>query len=156
MDRFKIEWQAPEFEYRGKDIAWYWVSVILAIILLSAAIWQKNFLFGVFIIMAEILILVWANRTPQTVAFKLDEKGLTIGQGKFYSYNEIESFSVDDDAEDEWADVLLRFRSNLRPTVKIRVPKQRLAEIEKIFTPLVSRVEFQESFLETLERFLGF
>ncbi|MBI4085939.1 MAG: hypothetical protein HY433_01700 [Candidatus Liptonbacteria bacterium] len=154
--KFEIAWQAPEFEYYEKDISWYWLSVIIAVVVLSAAVWQKNFLFAAFIIFAEILILVWAGQKPKTVEFKLDERGLTIGNRKFYPYAEMTGFSADENNEDEWRDFIFRFQRRLQPTLKVKTPKNRFGEIEKALAPIVKKIEFEESFLETLERFLGF
>ena len=156
MPKFEIAWQAPEFEYREKDVSWHWISVIVAVLLLSAAVWQKNFLFGFFIVVAEILILVWANQKPRTIEFKLDEKGLAIGKNKFYPYREIAAFSLNEVAGDEWTDLAFRFQRSFRPPLKIQAPSQRLSEIEKALAPVVPRIDFEESFLETLERLLGF
>lgn len=156
MQKFEIAWQAPEFEYYEKDVSWYWLSVIVAVIILSAAVWQKNFLFAAFIIFAEILILVWAGQKPKMTEFKLNEQGLTIGSRKFYPYAEIIGFSVDENGTDEWPEIIFRFQRRLQSTVKIKTPKHRLGEIEQALALIVKKIEFEESFLETLERFLGF
>ena len=156
MQKFEIAWQAPEFEYYEKDVSWYWLSVIVAVIVLSIAVWQKNFLFAAFIVFAEILILVWAGQKPKTVEFKINEQGLTIGGRKFYPYAEIVGFSADENGADEWPEIIFRFQRRLQPTLKVKAPKNRFGEIEKALAPLVKKIEFEESFLETLERFLGF
>ena len=156
MLKFEIVWQAPEFEYREKDVSWHWISVIVAVFLLSAAVWQKNFLFGFFIVVAEILILVWANQKPRTIEFKLDEKGFAIGKNTFYPYREIAAFSLNEEVGNEWTDLAFRFQRSFRPPLKIQIPKQRFSEIEKALAPVVPRIDFEESFLETLERLLGF
>jgi hypothetical protein len=155
-EKFEIAWQAPEFEYYEKDVSWYWLSVIVAVVVLSAAVWQKNFLFAAFIVFAEILILVWAGQKPKTIEFKLNEQGLTIGSRKFYPYAEIIGFSTDENGADEWPGLIFRFQRRLQPTIRVKTPKDRFAEIEKVLAPIVKKIEFEESFLEVLERFLGF
>ncbi|MDP3892652.1 hypothetical protein, partial [Nocardioides sp.] len=71
MEQFNIEWRAPEFYYREKGVSWYWLSIIAAIVILSVSVWQKNFLFAVFVVIAEILMLVWAGRKPREISFSL-------------------------------------------------------------------------------------
>ncbi|MEK7546624.1 MAG: hypothetical protein AAB536_00350 [Patescibacteria group bacterium] len=156
MERFSIEWQAPEFEYRDKHVSWYWLSVMIAIVLLSVSILQKNFLFAVFIVIAEILVMVWANRKPRTILFKLDEKGLTVDGGKFYPYSEIEAFCVRENEPDEWSEVAFRLRRGIRPWLKTITPAKRLPEIEKALKPIVGKTEFEESFIDSIERLIGF
>ena len=77
----EIQWHAPEFEYRAKTMSWYWLSILLAVVILALAVWQKNFLFGIFVIVAEILILVWANREPRTLRAYFEELAAGAGPG---------------------------------------------------------------------------
>ena len=74
--KFEVVWDAPEFEYREKGISWYWLSIIAAACIIAFAAWFRNFLFGFFIVIAEILFIVWGNRQPRTVEFKLDDSGI--------------------------------------------------------------------------------
>lgn len=64
MTSFEIKWQAPEYEYREKTVSWYWISIVVAALVIAFSVWQKNFLFGFFIVIAEMLFIVWGNRTP--------------------------------------------------------------------------------------------
>ena len=68
MASFEITWEAPEFEYRPKSVSWYWISIIIAAAIIAFAIWERNFLFGIFIVIAEILFIAWGNETPATIA----------------------------------------------------------------------------------------
>lgn len=72
---FLMAWEAPEFEHREKDISWYWISIIVATLIIAFAVWQKNFLFGFFIVIAEILFVLWGNEKPRTVEFRITNKG---------------------------------------------------------------------------------
>lgn len=156
MPPLEIKWQAPEFEYRPKSVSWYWISIIVAVIVLGVAVWQKNFLFGFFIVAAEILIITWANREPRLVGFTLSESGLSIGGQKFYAYAEMESFSSDDESGDEWPNLFLQFHKRLKPAIKIKTPKNRLAEIKKALASVLPQVRHEHSLLDTLEEFIGF
>ncbi len=191
MEELKIEWQAPEFEYREKDISWYWLSIIVAVLILSVSVWQKNFLFAAFVVMAEMLILVWAGRKPREISFSLDEKGLTISgnksrtfpQGinpaenislpspslhdktieysgkvrdKFYPYSAIENFSVREGHSEEWYDISLKLRHGFRHHLNIQTPTKNLSKIEEAISRYVERTEPEDSFLDSLERLIGF
>ena len=73
-----IEWEAPEFEYHEKDPLWYWGSMIIAVIILGIAIWQKNFLFATFIVVAEILLMTIGGKQPRLIRFRIDDRGFEI------------------------------------------------------------------------------
>ena len=94
MEGKQISWRAPEFEYHEKTAGWYWTTVVIALIILAFALWQQNFLFGVFVIIAEILLVIWANKKPEIVEFVVGEKGILVDEKRNYSYSEIENYSV--------------------------------------------------------------
>ncbi len=155
MKKVEVEWSAPEFEYSEKGISWYWLSVIVAVILLSASIWQKNFLFSVFIVIAEILILVWAGKKPRTVKFRIDEKGVTVDEKKFYPYSRIEAFNVMENG-DAWSEISFKFSRGLRPLLRTRIPSNLVEEAEKVLVPVVKKSEIEESFFDSLEKLVRF
>ncbi|HUX36110.1 MAG TPA: hypothetical protein VMV71_03700 [Candidatus Paceibacterota bacterium] len=156
MASFNIEWQAPEFHYHEKSVSWYWISALIAIIILGASIWQKNFLFAVFVVIAEVLILVWAGEKPRTIAFRLDEKGLTIDGKKFYPYSTISAFSVGEDLADGWREFAFRFSHGLRPLLKVRMPADKGGEAEKYLATIIQKTESKETLLDILEKLTGF
>ena len=156
MAALLLSWRAPEFEYRPKGASWYWVSIIVAVLVLAAAIWQKNFLFAIFIIISEILILVWANREPGTTEFVLDERGLTISSRKFYAWNEIKSFGVVEGIESDWSGLVFVFAKTLRPPLRIPTPTEVIPEVRAALTQVIPETEVNESPFDTLERFVRF
>ncbi len=156
MASSEIKWQAPEFEYRPKGVSWYWISIIVAAAIVAVSVWQKNFLFGLLIIVAEILVLVWANREPPFVEFTLNERGLDIGGNKFYVWSEAESFGIDDYLETDWPNLYFQFKARLKTPLKIKMPKERAAEIQKTLQTILPQVKHERSALETLEELIGF
>jgi hypothetical protein len=151
-----IEWEAPEFEYRPKGVSWYWASIVVAVLLIAIAAWQQNFLFGFFILVAEALVLVWANRTPTLHAFTLTEKGLHIGEKKFYAVTDLESYSTDEHWSVDWPSITLYFKRRFRPAARVHVPSERLLEIDQALKRMVPKIEHEETLIETIEHLIGF
>lgn len=157
MPESEISWDAPDSDYRKKDVSWYWLTIVVAVIILAVAIWQKNFLFGFFVFIAEILVLVWADKKPATVKFKLNEKGLALGKNKFYSYSELASFGLDDETNVEWPEITLRFKNYIRPSIKVKLPKNRLSEVKKALEAAsIPKTDVGTSFFDTLEKLIKF
>jgi hypothetical protein len=156
MDNFGIEWQAPEFEYRHKNISWYWLSIIIAVLVIGFAVWQKNFLFAFFILIAEVLIITWGDREPRMAKFKIANRGLTINDQKFYPLSDIESFSSLEDESSEIVTVILKFKSRIKPVLNISVPKDRFEEVRNVIAQTIPETEHEETLLDAMERFLGF
>ncbi len=155
----EISWQAPEFEYHKKSVTWYWITIIVAVLLLAIVIWQKNFLFGVFIIIAEVLLIIWGSKEPEMIDFKLTAERFLIGKSKSYSYQEIENYAFDSPDHKEWAILVLKLKKTFRAKIKIRLPKTDLEKIRVAFQERASEaleVDFEHSFWDYLEDLVGF
>jgi hypothetical protein len=157
-DPRKLTWQAPEFEHRPKTNTWYWATILIAILLLTLAIWQKNYFFAVFIVIAELMLLVWGSSEPPMVTFALDHRGLTIGGTKFYPFHDIKSWSVDSQGffDPAWPDIFLHIHGHFHIGLRIKVPPAILEDVEERLRERVQEVPFQPSAIDVLEKLLGF
>lgn len=149
-------WIAPEYEFRPKEDSWFWMSVIVAVLLVAFATWQRNYLFALFVVIAEVLMIVWGAREPRLVNFHLSEKTLTIDGRRSYALAEIERWSLEEPSHSEWANVFLHFRRPYHWGTKVHVPKAHLEEIRAILRRGAKEVERDDSFIEVIEEFLGF
>lgn len=155
MDEMELVWIAPEFEVEEKRPAWFWASIGIAVLMLAAAIWQQNFLFGVFIVIAEILVIVWGNEQPRDIEFRLTNQHLIVFGRTHYPLGDIEHFSMDE-REDEWTDVSVRFHRKLRPLFKFKVPHTHADAVRERFGRHAPHVPWEDSFIDSLQKFLGF
>jgi hypothetical protein len=155
MASFEIRWQAPEFEYRPKGVSWYWISIIVAAAIIAFAIWERNFLFGIFIVIAEILFIAWGDQIPDTMDFTLSESELRVGDAKQYQINLFENFSVNELSED-WVEFFFSFKTKFRTPLKVILPKTKIEEVRKHLKTALREVEFEPSLLDSLEKIIGF
>ena len=155
---FELTWDAPEFELRDRDVSWYWISIIIAAVLIAFSVWQRDFLFGLFVVVAEVLIIVLANRTPRTLTFTLTDQAVLIGEHRRYPLNEFESFSTDESggADDAYAELFWYFRSRLRTPILIRIPKAKLDDLRKNLRPLLKEIPYDPTLIDSLEKIIGF
>jgi hypothetical protein len=155
MAKFEITWEAPEFEYREKEVSWYWISIIAAALIIAFSAWQKDFLFGFFIVIAEILFIVWGNKVPKVIPFTLTDTEIDIAGYKNYSMKQFESWSVDSDGV-EWADVMFHFRSRIHPPLALIVPEEKLAELRANLKVVLKEIEHEPTLIDSIEKFLRF
>ena len=155
MAKFEMTWQAPEFEYREKEVSWYWISIIAAALIIAFSVWQKDFLFGFFIVIAEMLFIVWGNKAPKTLTFTLTDTELDIGGYKSHAMKEFESWSADSDGV-EWADVIFYSRARLRTPLSIMVPEEKMAELRTNLKVVLKEIEHDPTVVDSIEKFLRF
>lgn len=155
MPPFEIIWEAPEFQYREKEVSWYWISIIIAAAIVAFAIWQHNFLFGIFIVIAEVLLIAWGNEEPRIISFKLTDRELFIGEKKDYRLDLMENFSVNE-LSDEWAELVFSFRAKLKPPIMLIAPQSVAEEVRKNLKPLLREIPYEPSIIDSLEKIIGF
>ena len=149
-----IKWQAPEYSYFEKDIGWYWLVVIVAIVVVAVALWQRNFLFAIFAILAAFILIVWGRRKPETVEFELNERGVEIGGG-FYSQDQFKQFAIRKE-EGDYNKLMLIGKSRFARYLVLPMPKDKLDEIKKCCLNFWTETEFNESLIDELANFVRF
>lgn len=154
MAKFEMSWEAPEFEYHEKDVSWYWISIIIAALIIAFSVWERNYLFGLFVVIAEVLIILWANQEPPIVLFTLRDDGLEVGTAKFHTLKEFESWSAD--GGDPWVEMKFNFRAKLKTPLALTAPADTLDEIRKNLKPLLPEVEHEITLIEAIEKLLRF
>lgn len=165
----EIKWQAPEFEYREKDVSWYWISLIIGIVLIALAIWQRNFLFIVFVVIAWFTIINLARNKPIIWDFKISENGIKIalpegkGSEKKYSFNDFKGFDIHDNqgennlsGKEKYKELILKFKSKFSPFLKIKIPIDEAEKIESFLKERLSKEEYEESLADSLSKLIGF
>lgn len=145
-----ISWQAPEREHHDKDVLWYAASVFIAVVLVAISLWQLNFLFAVFVVIAELLILFFSNELPRDVSFQADSSGLTVGS-RHYRWSEFESFSVaPSDENDPYVGFHFYHSARFSFDLKILIPHAEVAKIHPLFNNYLSEVEHDDSLVDLL------
>ncbi|MGC9598809.1 MAG: hypothetical protein ABSE18_00260 [Minisyncoccia bacterium] len=155
MASFEMKWEAPEYEYREKGVSWYWISIIIAAVIIAFSVWERNFLFGLFVVIAEMLFIVWGNRAPRTVRFALTENGVAIEGGKSHSLKDFESVSATA-ANDGWVELTFTFRAKLKTPLKIFLPEARLTEFRNNMKLILREVPHEPTLLDSIEKLVGF
>jgi len=155
----EIIWHAPEFKYNHKDISWYWLSIIISSLIFLIALWQKNLLFALFIIIAEVMLIIFAKELPKTRIFKLDHDGLHISSSdhkplKSFNYNEIQGFHIHE--RDDSHELILKTKNKIHPCVKILISRKEIPEISGYLKKHVEEVEYEESLADHIEKILRF
>jgi len=150
-----MTWEAPEFEYREKGVSWYWISIIIAALIIGFSVWTKNFLFGFFIVIAEVLFIAWGNQVPRMIAFTIDDEHFSIGGTKHYSMKDFESWSGTNFGG-EWSNVMFNFRSRVRTPISALIEEKHLVQLRDNLKGTLKEVEHEITLIEIIERLLRF
>ena len=149
-----FSWEAPEFPYYHKEVGWYWASIFVAAILVIIALWQKNFLFGVFIVIAELLIVSWGSKYPRAVRFEMDERGIGIEDTSSYRYAEIEQYAIN--PEGDLSELILTLKTKLSTAVVIHFHTHDTGRIREFLRGRLKEVHHDDGIVEALLKLIRF
>ena len=144
-----IKWTAPEFEYFKKTEWWQWALIVIAIILGLIALWQRNFLFLIFIAIAAFIIALLAKEKPRNIDFELEKRGLLINK-KLYEYRTFASFALKEET------LQFKNKERWRPYLTIPIPADQEELVRSYLLAFLPEVEYNESAIDALSRLLRF
>lgn len=157
MEDKEIKWSAPEYHYYEKDVSWYWLTIIVAIILIAIAFWQRNFLFAVFIVISTALAVNLGRRPPRVIDFVLSKHGLEIGAYSRYRFEELSGFAIVPSLTDpEFSDLAVKPKSGFGNWIKIIIATQKAGDAKKILSVYMPELEYKESLTDQLVKILRF
>jgi hypothetical protein len=93
-----FEWKVTK-EKEKRSIDWYWGLGLLGVFGSAAAFLFGNFLFGVFIIVAAIVLFITAKQDRGAGSYKITDKGIVIDDTLF-RYKTIDSFWIEQHHDD--------------------------------------------------------
>ena len=89
-----ITWSASEFIAHEKSSGWY-AALMLAAVAFAALVYlvSRDIVSVIVILVAALLLAVYGSRKPRQIEYRVDSKGLGVGNKRF-NYGEFRSFSV--------------------------------------------------------------
>lgn len=150
-----MEWESPEYEYLEKTISWYWITLILSILLIGYALWTKNFLFAVFIVIAELLVLNFGGEEPKLWSFFITNEGIGVGRTRFHNFKEIISYDIHPSSED-FDELILKTKKRITPVEKILIHAIDTEIIDERLSQHLKKEDIHPGLVEILGRIIRF
>jgi len=150
-----ISWTIAVGKNTTRSGGFYVIALVLMALLLLFAVWQKNFLFGIFVILASGTLMFLSHSTAQEYSFALTDEGLIVGDAE--SVHRYEKFSHFDIHvfSDEDIELLLAPRQRLKPIMRVPLFADDIEEITSFLKNHLSHKEIEFPFLDLLAKRLG-
>lgn len=149
----EITWRAAEYRYIKKGAGWYWLIGFIASALVVISLFQDNFFFAVFIVIAAAMLITLGGRKPQIFDFKINDKGVAIGDKIFYDYERLEGFTIRNRPE-QLDEIVFKKKATINPHIKIPIDSKLAPKVKNILETKLPEIEYQESLIDIIfERF---
>ncbi len=88
-----LQWQAPEFRHYPKNAAWYLTLLIIAALIVTFQIIQRDIFGAVSIVIFAIFIFIFSRQKPRVVNIRLTTTGVGVDES-FVPYKSVKHFWV--------------------------------------------------------------
>lgn len=131
-----IVWQAPDKIDKERKVDWYWAVVLIAIAGGVLSFMFGNFLLGVFIILASLLVFFFASQKPKIQEYKIDEQGFHINK-HLTPFQAIKAFWLEETPE--YNKLFLETNDPLTPILSILYTN--IETGDQIYAILIKKIE---------------
>lgn len=151
----ELYWKAAEFHHHSRGPLWYFLVVFIAVLLSATAFLKGNFFFGVFIVLAMIVMFSLGRKRPRVIDFRINNKGVAIGDEIFYPYDELEGFSLLEHHH-KLNEIILHRKTSLAPIVRVPIDSQLMIKAKMMLSKHLKEVKYEESLIDIFADLLKF
>lgn len=110
IEQVNINWEIDEFVKHQRSKRWYIIASVVTLILIIWAIFDKNYLFALIIILFSALIVFYDGESPKKIKIELKYNGISVGK-KFYKFESISKFYIIYKPEENIKRIYFEFRN---------------------------------------------
>lgn len=148
-----IVWTALEFEKKKKHRDWVWYAGLIAIIVSGLAFYYGNIFFGIFAILAGIIVIIYSNRNPKEISVEISNDSLIINNERIV-FSEIQQFWLDESGKQD--KLLLLTKSLILPLLVLPVEGVSADDVRTFLKEHIKEEFLRESTGNVLFDYLGF
>jgi len=142
----EISWRAAEYDFVPKDVSWYWLVGGVAAALFLIALWQGNFFFAIFVVLAGAVMIFFGRRRPQIFDFKINEEEVIIGKLR-YKFDFFEGFALRK-RPGRLDEIVLKKKKAFNPFLKIPIDSILAQDARVLLLSKLPEIEYSDSLVD--------
>ena len=151
----EISWRAAERDHRERGWLWYAILGGGALFLFTLAMLQRNFFFGVFVILAAGVVFAAGSGKPKVLDFKINEHGVTVDNRIVYAFEKLDAFCFKNRLG-RLDELILKKKAAVNPFVRIPIDSKTAEKAAAFLKKHIPEFEHQDSFMDIVSDWLGF
>ncbi len=148
-----VSWKTLEFQKKNRHPDWVWGVGLISALSAIVSFFYGNIFFGIFLIVAGVVTIIYAFKDPKELEITISEKGISIN-GEDIEYKNINAFWLDETGKE--AKLLLLVKGSFLPTLSFPLFGVSATEVREALAPNVKEQEMRESRSIALFDRLGF
>ena len=152
--KFKVEWDAHEYEHKERSSDWFWAVGIIAFAIAIISVIFGNIIFAILILVGAFALSLFANRPPEITHVIVNEIGVARGK-VLYPYSTLVSFWID--MEHPHKKIILRSEKMFMPLIIVPLNDEVNAdELHEKLSQFLSEEFHSLPFVERMLEYFGF
>ncbi len=153
-DKILLEWEAQEFIEKKKKPDWFWALGIIALAGSAVAFIYGDFLFGIFILLASVAMMILGRAKPKKIKYTIAVDGV-IYDGRFYPFERLKSFWIDEVLGEK--KLIIKSDKTFMPIIVMPFEDDEIGEyIFAILSEILEQEELHEPIAHKIMDRLGF
>jgi hypothetical protein len=137
-----LSWTTQEFEKKERHPDWLWTVGLVFTLGAVVAFFYGNIFFGIFLVIAGAVVIIYALRNPKSLTIAIEDKGIRIN-GDLIQYEKIIQFWLDE--TDKPDKLLLRVKGSFVPTLSLPLEGVSTETVRSALKPYATEEELRES-----------
>lgn len=149
-----FQWEAMEFEKTPKTKEWFWAGAILGAALIIVAIVQRNFLFGIIVVLAGFLVYVYSQKEPRKISFSISNRGVIIGK-RLYEYDSLKSFWIFYEPP-RIKELSIESKKHFMPRISLPLDEADPVKLREALIQFLPEIKHEEDLSDMIAKRVGF
>ena len=128
------------------------IGVAVACVLI--ALYQGNLLFGLFAILAEIILLVVGKEHPRQLVYVANDNGIFVDNELLRARADLGAFALHDMGT-RYLEIILRPRDKFHTYTRILVPRERSELVSNFLSNFLEQFEYEGGMKDVINKHLG-
>ena len=148
-----IHWTTLEFEEKERHPDWIWTAGLVFALAAVLAFFYNDIFFGIFLILAGVVVIMYAVRAPRELNVVLNDKGISIND-ELVPYERIRQFWLDETGKQD--KLLLLVTGSIVPIMAVMLDGVAADTIRQYLAPRLKEQELRESLSVKIFEHIGY
>lgn len=148
-----ITWKTMEFEKKDRHPDWLWTVGLISVLGAVLCFFYGNIFFGIFLIIAGVVVIMYALQNPKELEVTINESGVQINEIKF-DYKAVKAFWLDESGKED--KLLLLVSGSFVPMLSLHLVGVKASDVRELLSKFAKEEEMRESRSIALFDRLGF
>ena len=148
-----ITWKTMEFEEKNRHPDWLWSVGLISVLGAVVCFFYNNIFFGIFLIIAGAVTILYALQKPKELTILIDDKGVSINEA-LIDYKAIPAFWLDETGKQDT--LLLLVKGSFTPQIAIPLSGVKAEDVRSLLGQFTKEEEMRQSRSIALFERIGF